>query len=35
MEYKKLSVNGVSYGEKKDMTEEDFLARPNVTNVDF
>ena len=35
MEYKKLSVNGISYGELQTMTKEDINSKNKVTNVDF
>jgi hypothetical protein len=33
MEYKKICVNGISYGEIKDIF--DYSGFPSVTNVDF
>ncbi|EAR92863.1 phospholipid-translocating P-type ATPase, flippase family protein (macronuclear) [Tetrahymena thermophila SB210] len=35
MKYKCLTVNGVSYGEQDNMTEQELIDKPNVTNVKF
>ena len=33
MDFKKMSIGGISYGDKADV--EDISDRPSVTNVDF
>lgn len=33
MDYKKISINGISYGENSDI--KDISDKPVVTNVDF
>ena len=35
MKYKCLTVNGISYGEIEDMTDEEISQKPKVQNVDF
>jgi phospholipid-transporting ATPase len=35
MKYKCLTIDGISYGEVKNMTKEEVTSRPEVTNVDF
>ncbi|EGR33431.1 phospholipid-translocating p-type flippase family protein, putative, partial [Ichthyophthirius multifiliis] len=35
MKYKCLTVNGISYGEKEDMTAQDLQKFPKLDNVDF
>jgi len=35
MEYKILSVNGVTYGLDRSMQDQDLVGKPVVTNVDF
>ena len=35
MEYKKISINGVSYGDNTELTKEEVDSRTKVTNVDF
>jgi len=35
MDFKNLTVNGISYGDKRDMTEKQLNKCNKVTNVDF
>lgn len=35
MKYKCVTINGVSYGENRDLTNEDLEKLPEVKNVDF
>lgn len=35
MEFKNISIGGVSYGDIIDMSMDDVLKKPNVTNVYF
>ena len=35
MEFKNISINGVSYGDDRSLSLEDYERKPVVTNVDF
>ena len=35
MEFKTACIDGVSYGDKIDMTKEEIAERPKVSNVEF